>query len=147
MLITDSPSRGILLRVLPAGLYAGRGSRVFERSFVVARQMWLIFLSGVVEPVFYLFAFQIGFGALVGEVEGPGGQQMSYVAFVAPALLVASAMNGAVLDATFNVFFKLKFARTYDAMLSTPVGPMDVALGEIGWAVFRGGCYAGRFSA
>lgn len=145
MLITDSPSRGILLRVLPAGLYAGRGSRVFERSFVVARQMWLIFLSGVVEPVFYLFAFQIGFGALVGEVEGPGGQQMSYVAFVAPALLVASAMNGAVLDATFNVFFKLKFARTYDAMLSTPVGPMDVALGEIGWAVFRGGCYAVAF--
>ena len=51
-------------------------------------------------------------------------------------------MNGAVFDSTFNVFFKLKYARLYDAMLATPLGPIDIALGEIGWALIRGGLYA-----
>jgi len=51
-------------------------------------------------------------------------------------------MNGAVFDSTFNVFFKLKYARLYDAMLATPLGPVDIALGEIGWALIRGGLYA-----
>ena len=54
-------------------------------------------------------------------------------------------MNGAIYDSTFNVFFKLKYAKTYDAILSTPVGVGDVALGEIGWALIRGGIYAAAF--
>ena len=53
-----------------------------------------------------------------------------YTAFVAPGLLASSAMNGAMLDSTFLVFFKLKIAKTYDAMLSTPLGVGDVALGR-----------------
>ena len=44
-------------------------------------------------------------------------------------------MNGAVTDSTFNVFFKLKYSKIYDAMLATPVAPRDIALGEIGWAL------------
>ena len=51
-------------------------------------------------------------------------------------------MNGALFDSTFNVFFKLKYAKLYDAMLATPLGPVDIALGEIGWALIRGGLYA-----
>jgi lipooligosaccharide transport system permease protein len=43
--------------------------------------------------------------------------------FVAPALLASSAMNGAVFDTTGNVFFKLKYARLYDSVLATPLGP------------------------
>jgi lipooligosaccharide transport system permease protein len=40
------------------------------------------------------------------------------------------------------VFFKLNYQKTYDAVLSTPLGPGDVALGEIGWAVIRSTLYA-----
>jgi lipooligosaccharide transport system permease protein len=54
-------------------------------------------------------------------------------------------MNGAVFDSTFNVFFKLKYAKLYDAMLATPLGAVDIALGEIGWALVRGGLYAVGF--
>jgi lipooligosaccharide transport system permease protein len=54
-------------------------------------------------------------------------------------------MNGAVYDSTMNVYFKLKHARLYDAVLSTPMGPADVALGEIGWAVARGFIYSIAF--
>jgi lipooligosaccharide transport system permease protein len=136
---------GLLLRILPTGLYAGRASKLVERSILAYSRMWLVFVSGVFEPLFYLVAFQIGFGRLVGDVMGPDGRPMSYVAFVAPALLASSAMNGAVLDSTFNVFFKFRYAKTYDAMLATPIGPLDIAIGEISWAVLRGGIYAVAF--
>jgi lipooligosaccharide transport system permease protein len=68
-----------------------------------------------------------------------------YTVFVAPALMAASAMNGAIYDSTMNVFYKLREARTYDAILATPIGPGDVALGEISWALIRGAIYATTF--
>ena len=54
-------------------------------------------------------------------------------------------MDGALLDSTFNLFFKLKISKTYDAVLATPLGPDDVALGELIWSVIRGGTYATIF--
>ncbi|VVJ20588.1 Efflux ABC transporter [Amycolatopsis camponoti] len=142
------PARaGLLLRILPPGLYAGRARMLVERSVRVYRNSWLIFLSGAAEPFLYLLAFQLGFGKLVTEVAGPDGRPMGYVAFVAPALLATSAMNGAVFESTYNLFFKLRYAKLYDAMLATPIGPLDVALGEIGWAMTRGGVYAVAFLA
>ena len=143
---TRAPARGgLLLRLLPPGLYAGRPDAIIERSALAYSRAWLVFASGVFEPLFYLLAFQIGFGALVDEVAGPGGQAMSYISFVAPALMAASAMNGAVFDATFSVFFKFHWDKLYESMLATPLGPLDIALGEIGWAVLRGAIYATSF--
>jgi hypothetical protein len=86
---------GVLLRVLPTGMYVGRARVLVERALVVNRRAWLTIVSGFCEPLFYLFAMGIGFGALVGDVVGQGGRTVSYVEFVAPALLAASAMNGA----------------------------------------------------
>jgi len=64
---------------------------------------------------------------------------------VAPALLATSAMNGAVMDSTFNVFFRMKYAKLYDAALATPMRADEIALGEVGWALIRGGIYAVAF--
>lgn len=133
--------------LLPAGSYAGRSRMLLERSALVSSRGWLVFLSGFFEPVFYLLAMGQGLGSLVGSLPGPDGSPISYAAFIAPGLLAASAMNGAVFDSTFNVFFKLKYAKLYDAMLATPLGPVDVALGEIGWALIRGGLYSLGFLA
>jgi lipooligosaccharide transport system permease protein len=144
---TAEARAGLFLRILPPALYAGRARMLVERSAMVYRGNLLIFLSGAVEPFLYLLAFQLGFGKLVTEVAGPDGHPMSYVAFVAPALLATSAMNGAVFESTYNLFFKLRYAKLYDAMLATPIGPLDVALGEIGWAITRGGIYAVAFLA
>ena len=108
---------------------------------------WSIMVSGFVEPVLYLVAMGIGLGALVGTVTGPGEQEMQYANFIAPALLAVSAMNGAVYDSTMNVFFKLNYARLYEGMLSTPLGPLDVAMGEIFLALLRGAMYATGFTA
>ncbi|GAA0614097.1 ABC transporter permease [Kutzneria viridogrisea] len=140
-------SRGLVTRVLPPGMYARRAHVVVERSLLVNRRMWTLVLSGLCEPLFYLFALGVGFGSVVGSVVGADGQPISYLAYVAPGLLASSAMNGAVHDATFNIFFKLKYAKVYDAMLATPLGPVDVAVGEIGWALLRGALYATGFLA
>jgi lipooligosaccharide transport system permease protein len=137
--------RGLLLRMLPPGVYGGRSSVVMERSMLVYRRSWLVILSGFVEPLFYLLSFGTGLGKLVGGVHAPDGRALTYAQYIAPALLASSAMNGAIADSTMNVFFKLKFAKLYDGMLATSMGPMDIALGEIGWALTRGGMYAVGF--
>ena len=54
-------------------------------------------------------------------------------------------MNGAIFDATFNIFFKLKYAKLYDAVLATPMRPRDIAVGEIAWALMRGAFYSAAF--
>ncbi|HEX2153926.1 MAG TPA: ABC transporter permease [Acidimicrobiia bacterium] len=119
-----------------------RAHRLLERNYLVYRRIWKVIFSGFFEPVFYLFSIGIGLGALVGEVAGPGGEGVSYTVFVAPALLAASAMNGAVFESTMNIFFKLKFGKVYDGMLTTPMKPMDIAVGEITWCLIRGLLYA-----
>jgi lipooligosaccharide transport system permease protein len=133
------------LRILPPGMYSGRAHIVLERAFRVYRRGWMVIFSGFFEPLFYLFALGTGLHRLVGTVLGPGGHPISYTAFIAPALLASSAMNGAVYDSTMNVFFKLKYAKLYDSMLATSLGPLDIAVGEIGWALIRGGMYSAGF--
>ena len=112
----------------------------------VYRHAWLVFASGVFEPLFYLLSVGLGLGVLVGKVPGPGGHLIPYRDFVAPGLLAVSSMNGAMYDSTFNIFFRLKYAKLYDAILATPMRPAQVALGEIGWALLRGTIYAAAFT-
>ena len=131
--------------VPPIRLGSRRAIHVVERNARQHRQAWRVFFSGIVEPLFYLFSIGVGLGALIGDVPGPGGGAISYEEFVAPALLASSAMNGAIFESTMNVFFKLKYARLYDAMLATPLEPRDIAVGEIGFSLLRGGLYAASF--
>jgi lipooligosaccharide transport system permease protein len=123
-----------------------RAATLFERNYLVHRRVWIIIISGFFEPLFYLFSLGIGLGHFVGKVPGPNGELISYSSFVAPALLATAAMNGAIYDST-SVFWKMKYARLYDAVLATPVGPGDVAVGETSWALFRGLLYGVAFLA
>jgi len=149
--MTAPSLRAIPLRILPASMLlarsglGGRGSvHLIERHARVYRHSWAVLASGFFEPLFYLLAIGVGLGGLVGSVNGPSGH-VSFTSFVAPALLATSSMNGAVFDSTFNVFFRLKYAKFYDAALATPMRSGDIALGEIGWALIRGGLYAAAF--
>ena len=119
-----------------------RGHLLFERNLMVYRRAWLVIFSGLFEPLFYLGSIGFGLGHFVGRVNG-----FSYPSFVAPALLASAAMNGAIYDATTNVFWKLRYGKVYDAILATPLGPTDVAVGETTWAQFRGLLYAAGFVA
>jgi lipooligosaccharide transport system permease protein len=136
------------LRITPLfALGSRRSLHMIERNLLVYRHGWLMLLSGFFEPLFYLLSIGFGLGKLVGDVNGPGGQLISYTLFVAPALLAASSMNGAVNESTFNFFFKLNYDKTFASILTTPMSPADIALGELGWALMRGGLYTIGFIA
>jgi lipooligosaccharide transport system permease protein len=129
-------------------LYSGNARAVIARGLMATRSTnWLVMVSGFFEPVLFLLSMGVGLGAIVGDVQGPGGTTISYSAYIAPALLAVSAMNGAVYDSTWNVFFKMNFAKLYQGMLYTSLGPLDVALGEIFLALLRGMLYATGFTA
>ncbi len=117
-----------------------RGHLLIERNLLVYKHAWMTIFSGFFEPLFYLFSIGIGLGHYVGEIGG-----VSYASYVAPALLASSAMNGALNDAMTNVFWKLRYMKVYDSVLSTPLGPTDVAVGETIWAQLRGVLYAVGF--
>ncbi|MBI4884007.1 MAG: ABC transporter permease [Actinobacteria bacterium] len=134
----------MLLRIVPPALVVRRPHRMIERHVVAYRRQWLIVVSGFFEPLFYLLSMRAGLSDLVGKVS-IAGRQVSYEAFVAPALMASSAMNGAIFDSTGNVLHRMKYARIYDAALATPMTPVDVAVGEIGWALIRGQLYACSF--
>jgi lipooligosaccharide transport system permease protein len=144
----------LTLRVLPpVGQLArlrrsagGPGSlRLIARHARVYKHAWIVFVSGVFEPLFYLLSVGLGLGVLVGHVTGPAGTLIPYREFVAPGLLAVSSMNGAMYDSTFNIFFRLKYAKLYESVLATPIRPAQVALAEIGWALIRGSAYALAF--
>jgi lipooligosaccharide transport system permease protein len=126
-------------------LFGGRSWRLVERNFLVYRHGWVVFLTGMLEPIFYLLSIGVGVGGLVGAFTLADGRSVSYVQFVAPAMLAASAMNGALFDSTYNIFFRMKYNKLYDAILATPLGPNDVARGEITWALLRGAAYSAVF--
>jgi lipooligosaccharide transport system permease protein len=150
MSTTRSPDTGrasptVALRITPLALLGGRhASRVLERNILVYRRSWIFIVSGFFEPLFYLLSIGVGLSHLVGPIP-VDGRLVAYTAFVAPGLLASSAMNGAMLDSTFQVFMKLKIAKTYDAMLATPLGVGDIAVGELSWCVLRGTLYSGAF--
>jgi lipooligosaccharide transport system permease protein len=126
---------------------AGRASHLVERNVVLYRREWTLIVSGFFEPLLYLLAIGYGVGALVGSAVTVNGRPVTYAAFVAPAMMASSAMNGAVYETAFNFFYKLKYVKLYDAVLATPLGVADVALGEITWALTRGTLYALGFIA
>ena len=119
-----------------------RSLRLVERNLYVYKHGWLVLLSGFFEPLFYLLSIGFGLGALIGTIPGPGGVEIPYQLFVAPALLATASMQGAINESTFNFFFKLNYDKTFSSILATPLSAGDIAVGELIWALIRGGLYA-----
>ena len=119
-----------------------RSLRLVERNLYVYNHGWLVLLSGFFEPLFYLLSIGFGLGALIGTIPGPGGVEIPYQLFVAPALLATASMQGAINESTFNFFFKLNYDKTFSSILATPLSAGDIAVGELIWALIRGGLYA-----
>lgn len=133
-------------RITPVGrITPFRAQRIWEKNYLAYRRLWKVVVTGFFEPVFYLFGIGVGVGVMAGNVPLPDGTAVPYAAFVAPAMMAASAMNGAVIETTFNIFFKLQFGKVYEGILTTPMQPTDIAIGEIGWALLRGLLYSTAF--
>ena len=95
-------------------------------------------ITGVFEPVFFLAAMGLGLGTLVNSGSGSanlGG--VSYLAFLAPGLLAANAMQTAMFESTYPVMGAMKWQRTYIAQIATALRPVDVLVGHLEFVVFR----------
>jgi lipooligosaccharide transport system permease protein len=119
-----------------------RARRLVERNIMVYRHQWIIIFSGVFEPIFYLIGIGLGLGGFIPPLTLPDGREVSYLTYVAPALVATAAMNGAVFETIFNIFFKLNYAKTYEGVLATPMGIAEIAIGEMMWALMRAALYA-----
>ena len=135
---SSAPAPGVVASLL-------RSRRLVQRNLLVYKRGWMVIFSGFFEPLFYLLGIGYGLGSLIGNVTLADGRAIPYAAFVAPALLAQATMNGAIAESIFNVFFKLNFAKTYDAILATPLGIREIAVGEMLWSLFRGTLYVIAF--
>src|ERR1700730_4887308 len=112
--------------------------RVLEHNLIVYRRTWKgsVFMS-FVSPVLFLAAMGIGLGSLIsrGPVRTVDG--LSYLAFLAPGLLVATAMQSGYVETTFPIMARIQWERTYEGMLATPLRVLDVLAGEFGWLALR----------
>src|SRR4051794_26791641 len=132
-------------RAASSPLSAGEATRLLlYRNFLAYRRAWYIFASGFLQPGFYLFSIGVGVGQLVTGFEF-NGRDIPYAEFVAPGMLAASAMNGSLLDSTFNFFFKIRYSKLFDQILATPLTTLDIARGELSWSLLRGGIYSAGF--
>jgi lipooligosaccharide transport system permease protein len=110
---------------------------VWRRNWTVYLQTWKIsFLPPLLEPLFYLLAFGVGLSNLVGEVPFAGGS-ISYLTYIAPALIAINIMNSAFFENTYASFVRMYYQKTFDAMLATPLSLPEIILGEILWGATK----------
>ena len=111
---------------------------VLEHHLTVYRRTWKgsLFMS-FLSPVLFLAAMGLGLGSLIarGPVRTIDG--VSYLVFLAPGLLAASAMQAAFVETTYPIMARIQWQRTYEGMLATPIAVLDVLVGEFGWLSFR----------
>ena len=111
--------------------------RVWQRNFKVYRKSWKIsFIPPFLEPLFYLIAFGVGMSGLVGEILHLGSH-ISYVSFIAPALIGVSIMYNSFFESTYASFVRMYYQKTFDAMLATPLSLEEVITGEIVWGATK----------
>jgi lipooligosaccharide transport system permease protein len=108
---------------------------------------WTLLVNGLFEPFLYLMSIGVGIGSLIGNHGRTIAGGYSYASFVAPALLATSAMNTATAETIWGLWYRMRFERFYDSLITTPLTAYDIAVGETGAAtlrgLFAGSCFLG----
>jgi len=111
--------------------------RIWQRNLTVYQESWKVnFLPPLLEPLFYLLAFGIGFSGMINSVRY-ASQDVSYVSFIAPSLVAINIMNNAFFENTFGSFVRMYFQKTFDAMMATPLNADEIITGEIVWGATK----------
>ena len=120
-----------------SGRISGRFIRVWQRNLTVYQKLWKVtFVPPLLEPLFYLAAFGVGLSVLVGDLQYQG-VTVSYVAFIAPALIAVNIMYNAFFENTYASFVRMYYQKTFDAMMATPLSLEEIMTAEIIWGATR----------
>ena len=111
---------------------------VMSRDVSVFLRSWRsTTFSAIVEPIIFLLAFGLGFGALVSQVNG-----VDYIQFVATGVVATTVVFSSAFPGMFSTFVKREFQRIYDALLATPVNVNELVTAEVLWISTRTGVYS-----
>jgi lipooligosaccharide transport system permease protein len=113
--------------------------RQYDYWATAYRRTWKgsVFSSFLI-PLLFLTAMGVGLGKLVDHNAGGGVLGgVSYLSFIAPGVLVTTAMQTAVGESTYPIMGKIKWNFVFHAMVATPLRPLDVVLGQLGFIAFR----------
>ncbi|HKY63847.1 MAG TPA: ABC transporter permease [bacterium] len=114
-------------------MFTYRIFKVWRRDFLVWQKYFLASLAANFgEPLLYLFAMGYGLGRMVPEIQG-----MSYVEFIAPAILITTVMNSSSFETTFSSYTRMEVQKTFNGIATTPVSMNEVVGGEILWAATK----------
>ncbi len=117
---------------------SSRTWRVWQRDMDVYRKTWKTnFLPPLLEPVFYVLAFGLGLGSMIGRVNYQG-EGVAYLPFMAPGVVAVAIMFFSFSETTYASFVRMYYQKTFDAIIATPLLVEDVIVGELLWGATKG---------
>jgi len=123
--------------MIRSDVFSWRFLQVWRRNLVVYQKIWKVnFLTPLFEPLFYILAFGLGFSGLIGGVHY-GAKELSYTAFIAPALIATAVMWNAFFETTYGSFVRMYYQKTFDGMLATPLSLEEIIIAEIFWSATK----------
>ncbi len=123
--------------MIRSGAFSWRFLQVWRRNLVVYQRIWKVnFLTPLLEPLFYILAFGLGFSGLIGSVQY-GAKELSYTAFIAPALIATAVMWNSFFETTYGSFVRMYYQKTFDGMLATPLSLEEIIIAEIFWSATK----------
>lgn len=122
---------------------SGQALGTVRAALIVVEGMWTWYkrnwrasvVSSVVQPVLFLLALGFGLGSQVASTEATGG--LRYVVYLAPALLVVTAVQIASFESTYPVLSAFKWQQTYIAIAASPIKPGQILAGQLSWIAIR----------
>lgn len=126
---------------------AGRVRPGWRSALLIVEGLWIGYrrtwrgtiISSLLLPLLFLVAFGVGFGALI-DSSGHAGQVtggVSYLDYLAPALLAVGAVQSAAFESTYPILSRFKWQRTYWGVTATPITPGQLAAGQLTWIALR----------
>ena len=110
-----------------------RAYRVWQRNRDSYKRYYKANLIGSLgEPVMFLFGMGLGIGGYLTSLEGT-----SYIQFIAPGIIMVTAMYSATFECTFGSYTRMMGQKTYDGILATPLSVGDIVVGDILWGATK----------
>jgi len=120
------------LKIVDAAKVAARGALFVTEARLRAmlKWIWLIISLAIANPVLYLVSIGLGVGAYIDEnTGGMGVDGVSYITFLAPALLATAAIQGAIDESVYPTLEGFKWDKTFFSMNATPISGNHIAMG------------------